>query len=929
MGPGRYRGYPESMLLGRTAECARIADLIDDARTGRSTALVIRGEAGIGKSSLLRYAESVAGDLTVLRTHGIESESQLPYVGLADLFRPVTDHLKRIPGRQAAALTGALALGPAVAQDRFAVAAGTLSLLGAVSESGPVLVVVDDAQWLDPYSLDSLAFATRRLGREGVVALFATRDTDEAASRLAPVETLTLRGLDPDAARALVADEPLSPHDITWLLSEARGNPLALVELPALLARGGHRPDPGEPLPIGEMLARTFHSAIARLPVRTQDAMLLLAVLGPRPLAGTERVLRDQGLTYAALEPAERAGLVTVEEGAYVFRHPLVRSGVYHGASAVRRWRAHRAVARALQDAQAPTALERYAWHLAESGADPDEQVAATLERAASAGPAGLTFPLAARLYAHAARFTPEGERKAGRLLSAARAAQAAGSLDEAAGLLDRALGHATRPRTRLDARQLLCYVDIQRGRPARASEELRAAVDEARGVDPGLAAVMLGGVTLTELAIGDLTAARAASDASMRIVEAFTDAPAALPVRLLHALVQLLGGDAEDGRALLHELEKPLAEPDLAFPYPVSGVGGLCYLAAEELDEGQALLDRAVHAARAASTVGLLAHLLGTLSVVEFWRGQWTSALAHADESARLGEDTGRVIEVCRALAAQAKAEAALHRETDCRRHGAQAAALAAAADLPMDAARAHGALGLLELGLGRHEEAARHLENVRDFSVANGRGDGLYLSWAADLADAYAHLHRTDEAYDVLRVLEHEAGRGHRPIAAAAAARCRAMLEPGDAERHLDRALLHLGEVGAPFERGRTEFTRGELLRRQGRGGEARRWLRRGLATFERLGAAGWAARAAAELHAAGGDQVRTGPAPLDGLTPQELRVALAVGRGVTNHEAAEQLFLSVKTVEFHLGNIYRKLDGVHRRAQLVRLLSQFNEV
>ncbi|WP_372344453.1 AAA family ATPase [Streptomyces sp. KL116D] len=913
------------MLLGRTAECARLADLVDDARRGRSTALVVRGEAGIGKTSLLAYATSIADDLTQLRTHGIESETGLPYVGLADLFRPVTDHLDRIPDRQAAALTGALALGPAVAQDRFAVAAGTLSLLGAVSEAGPVLVVVDDAQWLDPYSLDALAFATRRLGREGVVALFATRDTDEAASRLAPVDTLTLRGIDTDSARRLVADEPLTPHDVNWLLAEARGNPLALVELPALLVRGGHRPDTGAPLPIGEILARTFRSAVDRLPAEAREAMLLLAVLGPRPLAGTERVLRAHGLTYASLEPAERAGLMTVEEGAYVFRHPLVRSGVYHGATAVRRWRAHRTVAHALQDAKAPTALERYAWHLAESGADPDEQVAAGLERAASGGPGSLTFPLAARLYAHAARFTPDDEHRARRLLSAARAAQAAGSLDEAADLLDRALGHAEHERTRLDVRQLRCYVDINRGRPARAREQLRAAVDEARRVDPALAAVMLGGITLTELAIGDLTAAKATSAESMQIAEAFGDPSAALPVRLLHALVELLGGDAEEGRALLHELEKPLAAPDLAFPYPVSGVGGLCYLAAEELDAGHALLDRAVHAARASSTVGLLAHLLGTYSVIEFWRGRWNASLAHADESARLGEDTGRVIEVCRALAAQARTEAALDREADCRRHEAQARALAAASELPMDAARARGALGLLELGLGRFEEAVQHLEEVREFSLAHGRGDGLYLSWAADLADAYVHLHRTADAHEVLRVLDHEAGRGDRPITAAAAARVRGMLEPADADRHMDRALARLARVQAPFERGRTEFARGELLRRQGRRSEARRWLQRGLNTFERLGASGWAARAAAELHAAGGDRVRTGPTPLDGLTPQELRVALAVGRGVTNHEAAEQLFLSVKTVEFHLGNIYRKLEGVHRRAQLVRLLSQ----
>ncbi|WP_420036959.1 helix-turn-helix transcriptional regulator [Streptomyces sp. cg28] len=916
------------MLLGRTAECARLEDLVDAARGGRSGALVVRGEAGIGKSSLLAYAASVAGDLTRLRTQGIEAESGLPYVGLADLFRTVTDRLDRIPQRQAAALTGALALGPAVAQDRYAVAAGTLSLLGAVSESGPVLLVVDDAQWLDPYSLDALAFATRRLKREGVAALYATRDADEAASRLAPVETLTLSGLDADSARRLVAAEPLSPRDMDRLLAEARGNPLALLELPALLARGGHRPDTGAPLPIGDMLTRTFHSAVTRLPARTQDAVLLLAVLGPRPLAGTERVLRAHELTYAALEPAERAGLLTVEEGAYVFRHPLVRSSVYHGASAVRRWQAHRTVAHALRDATAPTAVERYAWHLAESGADPDEEVAAALERAASGGPGSLTLPLAARLYAHAARFTPEDERRALRLLAAARAAQAAGSLDEAADLLDRALAHAARERTRLDIRQVRCYVDIQRGRTALARDQLRAAVADARHVDPALAAVMLGGITFTELAIGDLTAARAASAESMRYADALGDPSAELPVRLLHALVELLGGDAEKGRTLLHDLEMPLTAPDLAFPYPVSGVGGLCHLAAEELDAGLALLDRAVHSARASSTVGLLAHLLGTASVIEFWSGRWNASLAHADESARLGEDTGRVLEVCRALAAQARTEAARGREADCRRHAARATSLAAVTGLPMDAARAHGALGLLELGFGRYDESARHLERVREFSTANGRGDGLYLCWAADLADAYVHLHRTDDAYDVLRVLDHEAGRGDRPVTAAAAARVRGMLEPARADHHMDRALARLDRVTAPFERARTEFARGELLRRQGRRGEARRRLRLGLGLFERLGASGWADRAAAELRAAGGDGTRAGGAghtPLDVLTPQELRVALAVGRGITNHEVSEQLFLSVKTVEFHLGNIYRKLDGVHRRAQLVRLISR----
>ncbi|MEV5981321.1 AAA family ATPase [Streptomyces sp. NPDC052114] len=923
------------MLLGRSAECARLLALIDKARGGESGALLIRGEAGIGKTSLVGYVADQADDLLRLDTRGVEVESDLPYVGLADLLRPVLHFLDRIPERQAAALTGALALGPAVAQDRFAVAAGTLSLLGALAEEGPVLVTVDDAQWLDPYSLDALAFATRRLGREGVVVLFTTRDElEEAVARLASIETLNLIGLDHDSALRLITEEgtaELSDRERSRLLAEARGNPLALIELPALLAGsavGDEEADAGAPLPIGEMLAHTFGSAVARLPAEAQDAMLLLAVLGTRPLAGTEAALRAHGLSYESLEAAEAAGLVVEERDGYAFRHPLVRSAVYHGATPVRRRRAHHAIARSLQGATAP-ALEQYAWHLAASGAEPDEHVASLLENAASGAPETLAYPLASRLYERAARFTPPGQRKAERLLCAARASQAAGSLNEAAAILDRALEHAEQLGTQLDIRQLRCYLDVQRGQPMRSRELLKSAVDEAEKVDPALAAVMLGGIALTELAVGDLTAARGSSAAAMELADSAHET--LLPVRLLRTLVLLLGGDAEAGRALLRELAEPLASPDPAFPYPLSGVGGLCHLAAEELDEAHSLLDRAAYTARGSSAVGLLSHLLCTLSVVEFWRGRWTPSLAHADEAVRLAEATGRLIEVPRALASLARTEAALNREEDCRRHAAQAMEWAASTELPMDAARAGGALGLLELGLGRFEEAVHHLEEVRSFSRSHGRGDGLYLTWAADLADAYVHLHMTAEAREVLDVLEFEASRGHRPVTAGAAARCRGLLEPGDPEnasRHMRRSLALLSERPVPFERGRTEFAWGEQLRRQGRRSEARRLLERALATFERLGATGWAARVAAELRAAGGTEVRPERAPLERLTPQELQVALVVGRGLTNHEVAERLFLSVKTVEFHLSNIYRKLDGVHRRAQLVRLLAQASE-
>ncbi|HWT25792.1 MAG TPA: AAA family ATPase, partial [Solirubrobacteraceae bacterium] len=341
------------MLLGRSGECSRIDRLMELAREGTSTTLVLAGDPGIGKSALLRYAMDRSEGMTVLAARGVESESEISFSGLAELLRPVLHHLDAIPGPQAAAVAGALALGPPVAGDRFAVSSGTLSLIAAASDAAPVLGVVDDIQWLDAPSAEALLFAARRLRAERVCLLFAVRDGHADAIPTTGIEQVRLGGLDPDAAAALLrqrATAPIASDVMQRLLRATMGNPLALVEIPGSLtdAQLAGREPLDEPLAAGVSVERAFLQRVASLPSNTRTALLVAAASESPALDLVVRAAAGLGADGDALEVAESAGLVSLDGSRVEFRHPLVRSAVYHGAEAAARRAAHRALAAAL-----------------------------------------------------------------------------------------------------------------------------------------------------------------------------------------------------------------------------------------------------------------------------------------------------------------------------------------------------------------------------------------------------------------------------------------------------------------------------------------------------------------------------------------------------------------------------------------------------
>jgi DNA-binding CsgD family transcriptional regulator len=908
------------VLVGRQHEQALLGRAIREARAGASGVLVLLGEPGIGKTALLEQAAASCDGLTLLRGRGLESESELPFAALGELLGPLLPQLGEIPAPQAHALAVALALERAsAAVDRLAVCAATLGLLARGAVERPILALVDDAHSLDEGSAQALVFAARRFGSEGIAMLVASRGGDpfEAAG----LPALQLAGLDAAESALLLerASERIAAPVARRLAQVSDGNPLALIELPRHLSeaqRAGHEPL-DEPVPAGPALERAFGRALLGRPDETRAALLLAAASGTGELRAILRACAASRLASDTLVVAETSGLVAIHDGRVTFRHPLLRSVVYHSAMPVQRRHAHAALASALADAGD---AEECAWHRAAAAVAADEAVARAMAAAAERARARGAPATSARGFERAARLTPDALVRAQRLCDAALEHQLAGRPGHALALLDEVRELAPGSALAVDAEHLSGRVATWLGRPLEAHERIVAAAAAAKAEDPARAALALAEAVFPCLLACRIDRARETAREAFALSEAARGRAGHIPALMLAFALQLGGREAE-AEALLGEREAELEGLDpLRDADPLHLLGRARMFRADAAG-ARRLLSRIVEAARKAGAVGMLPFPLASLAELDFRVGHFAAALAEASESVQLATETGQATDV--GLLTLGLVEAALGMESSCREHVARGLEVLSSTGNEGLLPWAGRALGLLALGLRRPDEACRHLDAVARFCTERGLHSVGVAFYEGDFVEANVLAGREREARVQLEAFEARARSARHPAARAAASRCAGLLAAADAfDAHFAEAFTFHAESGDPFERARTALAYGERLRRERRRREAIRHLEQALDAFQRIGALHWSERVREELRSCGERVAAPRPSRLPDLTPLELQVALVVARGATNREAGAKLFLSEKTIETHLSRVYRKL-AVRSRTELANVV------
>ncbi|MGH2808499.1 MAG: AAA family ATPase [Actinomycetota bacterium] len=899
------------MLLGREAEVARINEAIDQAGDGRSTSLVVSGEAGVGKTALLKHVAGTTQDVVTLTARGVESESDIAFSGLADVLRPVTHHIEKLPAVQSAALSGALALGPAVPGDRFTVSAAFLAILAAAAEEQPALVIVDDAQWLDPPSAESILFAARRLGEERIVLVFAYREGEDIQDPGADLEQLRLSGLAPDDALLLLrhaSEGEIDPKVARLLVDATYGNPLALVELPRLLdpdQLAGRTPME-EPLPVGPNLERALLRRIQRLPDQTQDALLIAASSDTGAMEEIAPALKSRQLDETALEPAEEQRVLAITEGVAEFVHPMLRSAIYHAAPMPHRRRAHAALAEAI------SRPERRAWHRASAISVPDEEVAAELEAAAQNARVRSGYAAAAAAYEKAARLTPDEHERARRLLEAASSAHDAGMHAHALEMLSEALAYSSDPLLRAELQHLTGTVQQVAGSPHQAADLLWREAEAVASRAPDKAALMLASAAISFHFSGRVD--RGVEAARRAYESAETEPPRAL-AGLLYGLGLVLDGKADEGWSLVERYLPALPQ----FPQPQgwllqTRIGQVCYWV-ERVDLAEELVGEGISALRGAGAPSFLPWGLAVACEIHYRTGEWERAYAEGLDGIRLATETGQPIAGAN-LITTGRIEALRGHFDDAIASAQQTIDITRRSGTYSLLGYARSVLGLVELTRGSPTKAVVELKAARDALKEHGMHNPNVVHCLPDLIGAYVASGAKVEARGVLEEFDEMVSRTPSNYGLATLARCRGLVD--DDLTYLEEALALHDRSLNPFERARTLYFFGEKFRRSGHPSDARPPLREAIAVFERLGATPWAERARKGLTATG-ERTRSKriAAPAQ-LTPQELQVALAITGGATNREAASALFLSPKTIEYHLSHIYSKL-GLRSRSEL----------
>jgi DNA-binding CsgD family transcriptional regulator len=910
--PSRQReGAAE--LLGRRRECDVLDRLLDAVRGGEGRTLVVRGQPGVGKTALLDYLGGQAAGCWVAHAAGVESEMELVYAGLHQLLTPMLDRLERLPAPQANALRTAFGLSPGSAPDRFLVGLAALSLLAEVAEEHPLVCLVDDAQWLDQASAQIFGFVARRLAAESVGLVFAARAQGDDLAGLPELEVQGLRGADARTLLDSVLTGPLDPRVYDRVVAEAGGNPLALVELPravtpAELAGGFALPDA---MPLSGRIEESFRRRLEVLPADTRRLLQLAAAEPVGDPVLMWRAAERLGIGTEGATQAAEAGLL--EFGARVrFRHPLVRSAAYRSASIQERQEMHRALAEATDPELDP---DRRAWHWAQASPGPDEDVAAELERSAGRAQARGGLAAAAAFLQRSVALTVDPARRAERALAAAQASLQAGSFDAALGLVAAAEGGA------LDELQ-------------------RARADLARGQ----VALALGGSDAAPLLL------RAA-----RRLEPF-DLDLARETYLIAWGATVVASDLEGGRLLLGEISRAI----LALPPPPGAprpldllLDGLALLTIQGRTAGTPTLQRAARALLKISVEDVLRWgWMATAASDAVWDNE--AMLATAARVLQLVRDAGALAQLPIHMSAVALARAWVG-------DLAGAASLVAEIDSVVAATGSHlgpGAALRLRSLQGREAESSALIASTIEHAAAGGHTIVLYAHWAA--AVLYNGLARYQEAAESARqatsspfevfvsvralpeLVEAAARGGDAELAREALerlaettqpcgndlalgieARSRALLSGSAADDLYREAIDRLRRTQLRPELARAQLLYGEWLRRQGRRVDAREQLRTAHDLFATIGMEAFAERARTELLATGETARKRSAETRDELTAQEALIARLACEGLSNPEIGARLFLSARTVKYHLGKVFTKL-AISSRSQLDRALA-----
>jgi DNA-binding CsgD family transcriptional regulator len=899
------------MLWGRRQQCEALDGLLADVRAGRSRVLVVRGEPGIGKTALLGYAAETAQDFQVVHAEGVESEMELPFAALHQLCGRMLSRLDRLPGPQRAALGVAFGLRSGSAPDRFLVGLAMLGLLSEVAADQPLLCLVDDAQWLDQASAQALAFVARRLDAESVALLFGTRDP-AAAGDLGGLPGLVVEGLpDADAQALLASVMPgrLDERVRDRIIAESGGNPLALLELPhgmtaAELAGGFGLPGAG---PLSGCIEDLFRRRLAPLPAQTQRLLLLAAAEPTGDPALLWRAADRFGIGAGAADAAESGGLLVV--GARVtFRHPLVRSAIYRSASLHDRREVHHALAEATDPQLDP---DRRAWHLAQAAPGPDEDVAAELERSAGRAQARGGFAAAAAFLERATALTLEPAREAEHALAAARAMAQAGAFDAALRLLVTAEAGPLDEFQRARADLLSGQIAFASSRGSDVPPLLLKAAKRLEPLDARLARE-----TYLQALSGAVSAGRFATGGGLRkAAEAARASPAvpqppSAPNLLLDGLALLITEGYAAAAPTLKRALSAFSSEDISTEEGLRWLWLACP-AAQILWDDQSwdlLSTRHVQLARDAGALGVLPIALAQRTGLHLYQGDFAEAAALIDEATAIAEATGIQLPPYAALGLAA-----------LRGQERQASELIKTST--KDTVRRGEGRGLnfvqwgiavLDNGLGRYQDALAAAQQTGEDPL-----EQVFSTWAAaELIEAASRSGVPGHAAGALQRLSDSARASGSDWALGVEACARALLSEGKTAERLYRegiGRLARTRVRVPLARARLLY--GEWLRRENRRIDAREQLRTAHEMFASMGADGFAERAARELRATG-ERVRkrTTDVPAE-LTAREVQIARLAGDGLSNPEIAARLFMSSRTVEYHLHKVFTKL-GISSR-------------